>query len=277
MTFFRGADDRIASGRNKLGTVGAIAGALAAVLALAGCSAGASQHDGTSPSGIVYDDSLPAELPPLSPSLRAPNVVLGEYTDITLEVDKDWATAVAEATGIPYLAVVAYGGAAIFVENQNPDCKISWNMIAGVGEVESHHGMIHDGTIADDGTISPPIFGIPLDGTTTHEVADSDGGEFDGDAQWDRAMGPFQFIPVTWADWAVDASGDGIADPHNIFDAAAAAANSLCNTGIDLSIADNWRMAVAGYNDADHYDNAVSRAAKAYAESADAALAVPTP
>ena len=31
-----------------------------------------------------------------------------------------------------------------------------------------------------------------------------------------------QFIPSTWAGWGVDGNGDGIADPFNIYDAAAA-------------------------------------------------------
>src|SRR3546814_8911702 len=45
---------------------------------------------------------------------------------------------------------------------------------------------------------SPEIRGIPLDGTRSARIDDTDGGRWDGDSQWDRAMGALQFIPDTW-------------------------------------------------------------------------------
>ena len=44
-----------------------------------------------------------------------------------------------------------------------------------------------------------------------------------------------QFIPSTWMIYGADGNGDGIKDPFNIFDAALAAANYLCDAGGDLS------------------------------------------
>ena len=38
---------------------------------------------------------------------------------------------------------------------------------------------------------------------------DTDGGELDKDTVYDRAVGPMQFIPSTWAVVKVDADGDG--------------------------------------------------------------------
>jgi membrane-bound lytic murein transglycosylase B len=49
---------------------------------------------------------------------------------------------------------------------------------------------------------------------------------------WDRAVGPLQFIPGTWSDYAGDGNADGIASPQNIHDAALAAGiYLLCGRG----------------------------------------------
>ena len=55
-------------------------------------------------------------------------------------------------------------------------------------------------------------------------IADTDGGALDGDARWDHAVGPMQFIPSTWQLAGRDGNGDGTADPFNIDDAALSAA-----------------------------------------------------
>ena len=59
-------------------------------------------------------------------------------------------------------------------------------------------------------------------------VVDTDDGLLDGNESWDRAVGPMQFLPETWNRWATDGNGDGVADPHNLYDASAAASRFLC-------------------------------------------------
>ena len=54
-----------------------------------------------------------------------------------------------------------------------------------------------------------------------------------------------QFIPSTWALYGADGNGDGVADPFNIFDAAAAAAHYLCRAGGNLQTQPRGRFASA--------------------------------
>ena len=87
-------------------------------------------------------------------------------------------------------------------------------------------------TLAPNGDVAPPIRGRALDGTGgTQTIHDTDGGALDGDATWDRAMGPLQFIPTTWAELGRDGDGDGRADPDNLYDAALTAVAHLCLRG----------------------------------------------
>lgn len=59
-------------------------------------------------------------------------------------------------------------------------------------------------------------------------IEDTDDGELDGNDRWDRAVGPMQFIPGTWARYNNDGNGDGVIDPHNLYDATRSAASYLC-------------------------------------------------
>ena len=55
--------------------------------------------------------------------------------------------------------------------------------------------------------------GPPLNGVQFAFIRDTDGGSFDGDSSYDRAVGPMQFIPATWRAYGVDADGTGIGRP----------------------------------------------------------------
>ncbi|WP_202565871.1 lytic murein transglycosylase [Agreia sp. COWG] len=227
------------------------------VLALAGCASAGDP-----------DQQRALEVPEASALEPAVNPVVDPWAGLPTLIDADWAGRTAEATGIPRRAMLAYGGAAVYVANQNPSCNLGWNTLAGIGEMESHHGTIFDGAIEDDGLVTPPIYGIALDGADTHTIPDSDKGAIDGDPEWDRAVGPLQFIPDSWQNWGTDGSGDGAVDPHNFDDAVLATANYLCHAGGDLSLDDNWRAAIAAYNDAAPYAEGVAEYAIRYSNEA---------
>jgi len=178
----------------------------------------------------------------------------------------DWAAERAPKLGIPVTALEAYAYAARVAEVVNPKCKIAWTTLAGIGMVESHHGTYKGSMVSTDGSVTPPIRGMRLDGTSGNmEILDSDGGELDGDAELDRAMGPMQFIPETWRLYGVDANNDGEISPDNIDDAALSSAGYLCYRGKDLSTPRGWMNALRAYNASDQYARKVRDWATAYA------------
>ncbi len=205
--------------------------------------------------------AAPAPLPAEDPDRDRPGT--------STRPDPAWVSAVAEAAGIPERALAAYAGAALAKHAERPDCALGWNTLAATGWVESRHGSHGGASIAADGTVSPPIVGVALDGGSTALIADSDGGALDGDAEFDRALGPMQFIPQSWRNWAVDASADGVADPHNIDDAALAAANYLCRATPTLGDEQSWRAGIAAYNGDPAYLDAVATAAAQYSAAAE--------
>lgn len=208
------------------------------------------------PAAVVeYPDQAPP--PPLAAEPTGPGV--------SGLVDPEWVTATAQATGIPHQAVLAYGGAVLNAEEIFPGCGLGWNTLAGIGHAESDHGRHGGGQFDWAGHVHPEIFGIPLDGTTTDRIPDSDGGEFDGTADIDRAIGPMQVIPQTWRSWVSDGNGDGVPDPHNIYDSAVAAANYLCHATTTFSTEDGWSAGIAAYNSATSYAERVATAAQRYA------------
>ncbi|MHA7859952.1 lytic transglycosylase domain-containing protein [Tessaracoccus sp. Y36] len=184
-------------------------------------------------------------------------------------VDPAWADRTAAQTGIPRRALVAYGAATLAAAAEQPECGLAWNTLAGIGWVESQHGFFRSSQLGDNGYPAPPIRGIALNGDGVKAIVDTDGGAWDGDTVWDRAVGPMQFIPSTWAKWGADGNGDGYADPNQIDDAALAAARYLCHSG-PMTSAEGWRDAIFSYNRLDSYVRTVAETANAYAERAGA-------
>ena len=86
--------------------------------------------------------------------------------------------------------------------------QVPWNVLAGVGEVESGHGA----------NMGPSSAG---------------------------AIGPMQFLPSTWKTWGRDANGDGRADPYSPADATLSAAHYLCFYAKRFS---SLELALAAYN-----------------------------
>ena len=181
----------------------------------------------------------------------------------TDRVDSGWAARLSAATGVPARALLAYASADLTVDAEQPGCGLGWNTVAAIGAIESAHGMLDGGQLGSDGYPVPAIRGPALDGGAYAGIHDSDGGVWDGDADWDRAVGPMQFIPTTWAKWGADGNGDGIADPNQIDDAALATARYLCAAG-SVTGTQNWRAAVFSYNHLDSYVDDVAAIANRY-------------
>jgi len=97
---------------------------------------------------------------------------------------------------------------------------------------------------------------------------DTDGGMLDGDTTWDRAVGPFQFIPSTWARWKADGNADGVADPQNIDDAALAAGRYLCAAGTNFADGTGWWRTILSYDKSTVYVQNVFNGADSYARAA---------
>ncbi|HSK59905.1 MAG TPA: lytic murein transglycosylase [Actinomycetospora sp.] len=177
-----------------------------------------------------------------------------------------WAAEREGSTGVPARVLVAYAGAEATGRTELADCGLSWVTLAGLGRVESNHGR-HGGAVVDDaGRPSAPVRGPELDGTAgNREIRDTDGGRLDGDTTYDRAVGPLQFIPTTWARFGADGDGDGARDPDDLDDAALAAARYLCADDRDLRRGDDWRAGVLAYNRSGAYVDRVRREAVAAA------------
>ena len=218
---------------------------------------------------------IPDNVPPAA-ATPAPNIDIHQ-PGRTAESLARWARGQAKHTGIPYQAVIAYGNAEVIVRETRPACGLTWNTLAGVGFVETRHGTYdgkrHGGSRLDhNGNAVPPIFGPRLDGKGFAKVEDTDGGRLDGDKEFDRAMGPMQFIPESWGRYGVDASGDGKVNPQNIDDAAAAAARLLCDGNRNLRVPEDWVQAIRAYNQSDKYVRDVRDAAASYAMGQSAVL-----
>ena len=181
-------------------------------------------------------------------------------------VDAEWLSTTAERTGIPPRALAAYAGIALAKAEAMPSCGLAWNTLAAIGFAESRHGSHGGSSLGADGTVTPGIFGVALAGGDTAHIPDSDGGAIDGDAEFDRAVGPMQLIPQTWRNWHIDANFDGVEDPQNIDDATMATANYLCRASGDMTTETGWRAGIAAYNGAESYIRKVAAAGVSYAE-----------
>ncbi|MEU6644792.1 lytic murein transglycosylase [Saccharomonospora sp. NPDC046836] len=184
----------------------------------------------------------------------------------------DWAERTATMTGVPARALTAYGNAELAMREYQPGCRLSWATLAGIGRIESDHGRYGGAVLGADGRPSAPIIGVPLDGSPgVRAIPDTDGGRLDGDAVYDRAVGPMQFIPSTWERWGSDGNGDGVAEPQQLDDAALSAARYLCANGRDMAGAEGWWAGVISYNNSVEYAQKVFGLADAYARQAQGA------
>jgi hypothetical protein len=166
---------------------------------------------------------------------------------------------------IPLPARRAYLRAALIMADVAPRCRIPWTLVAAVGRVESDHGRHGDSELDSQGVARPHVFGATLDGRGARaKVPDTDDGDLDRDKRWDRAVGPLQFIPSTWAVVGVDGDGDGTRSPHDIDDAALAASVYLCADSTDLTRPAHVRQALLRYNPSQHYVTLVRAYERSY-------------
>jgi membrane-bound lytic murein transglycosylase B len=164
--------------------------------------------------------------------------------------------------GIPTMALTAYRNAERMMAASEPGCGISWNLLAGIGRIESGHA--NGGATDARGTAVRPIYGPSLDGTLPgNEVVVQSSTA--GRVSYARAMGPMQFLPGTWAHYASDGDGDGAADPQNLYDATLAAARYLCSGGLNLRDQSQVLSSILRYNNSMPYAQNVLGWAAAYA------------
>lgn len=181
---------------------------------------------------------------------------------------EDWANRISADVGVAARTLAAYALGERFAAEKDPSCGLSWVTLAAVGSVESAHGLFGGAAVAADGTSSPAIIGPPLDGRPgVLAIADTDGGRYDGDTGWDRAVGPMQFLPTTWRSWGVDADGDGTARPQDIDDAAATAAVYLCGSTSTMTTGPGWWAAITTYNRSATYARTVLERSNEYARA----------
>ncbi|MDI3408344.1 C40 family peptidase [Streptomyces cavernicola] len=163
---------------------------------------------------------------------------------------------VGKVAGIPPRMLAAYQQATAQLPEHAPKCDgMSWPILAGIAAIESNHA--GGRTVAANGDIRPKIYGILLNGTggggNTSVFADTDNGRYDGTSSGERAIGPFQFLPSTWAGTGRDANGDNVKDPHNAADAALGAAVYLCGNGRNLADRSQLKSAIYQYNRSQAY------------------------
>jgi hypothetical protein len=180
---------------------------------------------------------------PTTPFEQPASLALADATD------REGTISSLSASGIPSAALFAYRRAAQLVNRSDPDCHVSWALIAAIGRVESNHGRLDGGVLTAQGIVRPGIIGPRLDGRHgTALIKDTDNGALDHDTAYDRAVGPMQFVPSAWAAVGTDVDGDGVANPQDIYDAATGAGVYLCAGDYDLSTLDGQQAAVYNYN-----------------------------
>ncbi len=201
-----------------------------------------------------------------SPAPAAPAVKGGDSGGSSVPgIDTGWLERTSVASGVPVTALRAYARAELMAPR---DCGLGWTTLAGIGWIESQHGLLGGRTLLADGSSSSRILGPALNGVGNVMAipATEESRAWHGDRRWDHAFGPMQFISGTWVSWQSDGDGDSVADPNDLDDAAYAAARYLCAGGRDLTSAAGWTAAVLSYNNSRSYLDSVHTAASAYAD-----------
>ncbi|HEU0190818.1 MAG TPA: lytic murein transglycosylase, partial [Mycobacterium sp.] len=205
-------------------------------------------EDSSGGPSVVAVERAPATIHVAVGSLSAPPPALMVYSPGALQ--------------IPTMALSAYRNAERKMSVETPNCGVSWNLLAGIGRIESLHA--NGGATDARGTAIQPILGPVLDGTLPgNEIIVASSGP--GRVSYARAVGPMQFLPGTWSRYASDGDGDGKADPQNLFDATLAAARYLCSGELNLRETPQVLTSILRYNNSTAYARNVLGWAAAYA------------
>lgn len=177
-----------------------------------------------------------------------------------------------EDFAVPRTVLDSYRRAASSLAVSDPSCHLQWWVLAGIGRIESGHAA--GGRVDASGTTRGPILGPVLDGSLpgTAVIRDTDRGTLDGDTHFDRAVGPMQFVPATWASYASDGNHDGVASPNNVYDASLAAGRYLCSGSLDLATDAGLARAILRYNDSVDYLRSVLSWGLAYRDGTQSVL-----
>jgi membrane-bound lytic murein transglycosylase B len=243
----------------KLPAVAAVALTLA-LTASASANDAADRSDAETAASVVVQPHREARFDPVQPQAVEPSTTLVAVKDRNRKVRIDsprgghvFTASQLASHDLPQAAMSAYQDAAATLARTDPGCHLPWTLLAAIGRVESDHGRYGGSVLATDGVSRPEIIGVALNGKgPVAAIRDTDGGRLDGDDTWDRAVGPMQFIPSTWAWSGRDGDGDGRLDPHDLDDAALAAGDYLCS-GADLRDSDAMDAAILRYNPSDYY------------------------
>ncbi|GHI08493.1 lytic transglycosylase [Streptomyces cellostaticus] len=210
----------------------------------AAAGASAPVPDAASAGNATGNSPYYTDLPPLNSPNPSPSPTMGT------PVSRGEAEA-----GIPATVLDAYKKAEAELRSSKPGCNLPWQLLAAIGKVES--GQARGGRVDANGTTIGHILGPQLDGNGFALIPDTDHGEYDGNSQYDQAVGPMQFIPSTWAWAGRDGNGDGKEDPNNVYDAALAAGHYLCRNSWDMSTEGGLHSAILSYNNSQDYLNLV--------------------
>ena len=178
-----------------------------------------------------------------------------------------WAEQRAAALEIPVTALEAYGYAARVAEVENPKCHIAWTTLAGIGQVESHHGTYRDATLFPNGDVTSADQGCASRRHQRHHAHRRQRGQTGPTAsrarrgRWDRCSsfprpgGYTGWTPTTTASSARTTS----TTPHS-------RRRAICVGAERISPHPRgWITALWAYNDSDVYARAVRDWATAYA------------
>ena len=189
--------------------------------------------------------------------------IIGPKAERTLGRAKD------PKLGFSVSALDAYYNAELVMAEADPGCGVEWWQLAGIGRVESIHATHGGAKLYLSGNTTRKIRGPALDGEEFLAIPDSDGGKLDGDLEWDRAVGPMQFIPGSWRIFGADGNSDGYKNPNNVYDATVAAGRHLCGSVRNITDGGRFRRALLDYNRSTEYGATVQRFAKNYREDLD--------